>query len=77
MAVISLDLAIKAKAGEPTPSYVNVPLPMITDENVCEWADPDLPDDWYAIPQVPGPEEVDQIIADALAAEEAGGTPSA
>jgi ribose transport system substrate-binding protein len=71
MAVISLDLAIKAKAGEPTPSYVNVPLPEITDDNVCEWADPDLPDDWYAIPEVPGPEEVDQIIADALAAGQA------
>ena len=74
MAVISLDLAIQAKAGEATPSYVNVPLPMIDDGNVCEWADDELPDDWYAIPQVPGPEEVDQIIADALAAEDAGGT---
>jgi ribose transport system substrate-binding protein len=77
MAVISLALAIKAKAGEPTPTYVDVPLPMITDENVCEWADESLPDDWYAIPEVPGPAEVDQIIADALAAEEGGATPAA
>jgi ribose transport system substrate-binding protein len=77
MAVIALDLAIKAKAGEPTPFYVNVPLPMITDENVCEWADDSLPDDWYAIPAVPGPAEVDQIIADALVAEQSGGTPAA
>ena len=72
MAVISLDLAIQAKAGQETPSYVNVPLPRITDENVCEWASDELPDDWYAIPEVPGPEEVDQIIADALAAEQSG-----
>lgn len=79
MAVISLDLAIMAVAGEETPSYVNVPLPMITDENVCEWADDSLPDDWYAIPQVPGPDEVDAIIAEALAAEQAGdmATPAA
>ena len=32
----------------------------------------ELPDDWYAIPEVPGPEEVDKIIADALAAEQSG-----
>jgi hypothetical protein len=51
---------------------------MITDENVCEWASDELPDDWYAIPAVPSPEEVDQIIADALAAEQSGaGTPAA
>ncbi len=78
MAVISLDLAIQAKAGQETPSYVNVPLPKITDENVCEWASDELPDDWYAIPEVPGPEEVDKIIADALAAEQSGmATPAA
>jgi ribose transport system substrate-binding protein len=79
MAVISLDLAIMAVAGEPVPSYVNVPLPMITDDNVCEWASDELPDDWYSIPEVPGPEEVDAIIAEALAAEEAGdmATPAA
>ena len=78
MAVISLDLAIQAKAGQETPAYVNVPLPRITDENVCEWASDELPDDWYAIPEVPGPEEVDQIIADALAAEQSGmATPAA
>ncbi len=78
MAVISLDLAIQAKAGEAVPSYVNVPLPMITDENVCEWASDELPDDWYAIPEIPDPAEVDAIIADALAAEEAGAaTPTA
>ena len=72
MAVISLDLAIRAKAGEPTPAYVDVPLPRITDENVCEWASDELPDDWYAIPEVPGPAEIDQIIADALQAEQEG-----
>src|SRR5215208_2239110 len=78
MAVISLDLAIQAKAGQETPKYVNVPLPEITDENVCEWASDELPDDWYAIPAVPGPEEVDKIIADALAAEQSGmATPAA
>ena len=69
MAVISLAIAIKAKAGEEVPSRVVVPLPMITDENVCEWADDELPDDWYAIPAIPDPAEVDAIIADALAAE--------
>jgi ribose transport system substrate-binding protein len=77
MAVISLDLALLNMAGEPTPKYVNVPLPEITDENVCEWADDELPDDWYAIPEVPGPEEIQVIIADALAAESGGGTPAA
>lgn len=79
MAVISLDLAIQAKAGEETPSFVPVELPIIDDDNVCEWADDSLPDDWYAIPQVPGPEEVDQIIADALTAEQSGAaaTPAA
>jgi ribose transport system substrate-binding protein len=74
MAVIALDLAIQAKAGQETPSYVDVPLPSITDENVCEWASDELPDDWYAIPEVPGPDEVDMIIADALAAEQSGMT---
>jgi ribose transport system substrate-binding protein len=78
MAVIALDLAIQAKAGQETPVYVDVPLPSITDENVCEWASDELPDDWYAIPEVPGPDEVDQIIADALAAEQIGAaTPTA
>jgi ribose transport system substrate-binding protein len=78
MAVIALDLAIQAKAGQETPSYVDVPLPRITDENVCEWASDELPDDWYAIPEVPGPDEVDKIIADALAAEQSGmATPAA
>jgi len=77
MAVISLDLAIQATAGEATPRYVDVPLPRITDDNVCEWASDELPDDWYAIPQVPGPAEVDQIIAAALAAEQGGATPTA
>jgi ribose transport system substrate-binding protein len=78
MAVISLDLAIKAKAGEPTPATVEVPLPEITDDNVCEWANDKLPDDWYAIPAIPGPAEIDKLIADALAAGPAGGaTPAA
>lgn len=77
MAVIALDLAIQNKAGQQTPSFVKVPLPMITDENVCEWANNDLPDDWYAIPQVPGPAEIEKIIADSLAAEQSGGTPAA
>ena len=78
MAVISLDLAIQAKAGQETPKYVNVPLPMITDENVCEWASDELPDDWYAIPAVPSPDEVDRIIADALDVEQSGmATPAA
>ena len=39
MAVISLDLAILAKQGQAVPSFVEVPLPEITDENVCEWAE--------------------------------------
>lgn len=73
MAVISLDLAILAKGGEPVPSVVQVPLPEITNDNVCEWANPDLPDDWYSIPEIPGPAEIQQIIADAMAA----GTPEA
>ena len=77
MAVIALDLAIQAKAGEATPSFVNVPLPRITDENVCEWASDDLPDDWYAIPEVPGPAEVEQIIADAMTADGDVATPAA
>ena len=74
MAVISLDLAILAKQGQEVPSTVEVPLPEITNDNVCEWANPDLPDDWYSIPQVPGPAEIEQIISAALAG---GGTPSA
>jgi ribose transport system substrate-binding protein len=79
MAVIALDLGIMALAGEAVPSYVDVPLPEITDENVCEWANDELPDDWYSIPAVPGPEEVEEIIANALAAEggAAEATPSA
>jgi len=77
MAVISLDLAIKAKAGEEVPTQVIVPLPEITDDNVCDWANNDLPDDWYSIPQVPSPEEIDKLIADSLAAEQNGGTPAA
>jgi ribose transport system substrate-binding protein len=78
MAVISLDLAIMAVAGEPVPSRVVVPLPMITDENVCEWANPELPEDWYSIPEVPDPAEVDAIIAGALESEESGeATPAA
>lgn len=73
MAVISLDLAILAKQGQEVPSVVEVPLPMIDNDNVCEWANPDLPDDWYSIPEIPGPTEIQQILADALAA----GTPAA
>ena len=73
MAVISLDLAILAEQGQEVPSTVEVPLPEITNDNVCEWANPDLPDDWYSIPAIPSTAEIEQIIADALAA----GTPSA
>ncbi len=73
MAVISLDLAILAKQGQEVPSLVEVPLPKIDNNNVCTWANPDLPDDWYAIPEIPGPAEIQQILADALAA----GTPEA
>jgi ribose transport system substrate-binding protein len=77
MAVISLDLAIKAKAGQPVPHQVVVPLPEITDDNVCDWANDKLPDDWYSIPKIPSPAEIDKLIADALAAEQSGGTPVA
>jgi ribose transport system substrate-binding protein len=76
MAVISLDLAIVNKQGQPTAKFVEVPLPEITDENVCEWASDELPDDWYSIPNVPGPAEIEQILADALAAE-SGASPVA
>lgn len=76
MAVVSLQLAVKAVNGEPVPSAVQIELPIITDENVAEWADDDLPDDYYTIPEVPTTEEIDQMIADALAAE-AGATPAA
>lgn len=72
MAVIALDLAIMAKQGEAVPSRVEVPLPEITDDNVCEWADSSLPEDWYSIPEVPGPAEREAIIMGALEAESAG-----
>lgn len=68
MAVISLDLAILAKQGQEVPSTVEVPLPRIDNSNVCEWADADLPDDWYAIPEVPGPAEIELMIESAMAA---------
>lgn len=73
MAVISLDLAILAKQGQPVPSTVQVPLPKIDNSNVCDWANPDLPDDWYSIPEVPGPAEREAIINAAMGS----GTPEA
>lgn len=76
MAVVSLQLAVKAVNGEPVPSEVEIPLPRITNENVAEWANDDLPDDYYSIPNVPSTEEIDQMIADALAKEQ-GATPAA
>ncbi len=76
MAVVSLQLAVKAVNGEPVPSEVVIDLPIITDENVAEWANDDLPDDYYTIPEVPSTEEIDQMIADALAAQ-GGATPVA
>jgi len=76
MAVVSLQLAVKAVNGEPVPSKVEVPLPEITNDNVSEWASDDLPDDYYPIPQVPSTEEIDTLIADALA-KEGGATPAA
>ncbi|MDQ3513788.1 MAG: substrate-binding domain-containing protein [Chloroflexota bacterium] len=72
MAVLSLQLAVKAVSGEPTPKQVEVALPVITDENVEEWADDSKPDDYYTIPQIPSTAELDQLIADALAAEQGG-----
>ena len=69
MAVLSLQLAVKAVAGQPTPRQVQVPLPAITDDNVEEWADDSKPDDYYVIPRVPSTEELDRLIAEALAAE--------
>ena len=71
MAVISLDLAILAVQDLPVPFEVEVPLPEITNDDACTWANPDLPEDWYSIPEVPGPAEIEQIIADAMAAEAA------
>ena len=76
MAVVSLQLAVKAVNGEPVPSEVEIELPIITNEKVAEWANDDLPDDYYTIPQVPTTEEIDQMIADALA-RESGATPAA
>jgi hypothetical protein len=58
------------------PSAVEIELPAITDDNVAEWANDDLPDDHYPIPEVPSTEEIDQIIVDALA-RESGATPAA
>jgi ribose transport system substrate-binding protein len=75
MAVIALDLAILAKQGQEVPSRVEVPLPEITDENVGEWASTELPEDWYSIPNIPGPAERQAIIEGALAGGEA--TPTA
>jgi len=75
MAVISLDVAVKAKSGEQVPKEVVVPLPRIDDNNVCDWASDEHPDDWYVIPHVPSPEEIDTLIADALSIEM--GTPVA
>ena len=69
MAVVSLQLAVKAVNGEPTPTQVQIELPEITNDNVEEWANDDLPDDYYPIPNIPSTEEIDQMIADALAAE--------
>jgi ribose transport system substrate-binding protein len=78
MAVISLDLGILAKQGQPVPSFVEVPLPEITDDNVCEWADSSLPEDWYSIPEVPDPAERQAIIEGAMSATpEAAASPSA
>lgn len=76
MAVVSLQLAVMAVNGEPTPSEVEIPLPEITNETVEEWANDDLPDDYYPIPHIPSTEEIDQMIADALASE-GGATPAA
>jgi ribose transport system substrate-binding protein len=72
MAVVSLQLAVKAVNGEPVPSAVQIELPVITDDNVADWANDDLPDDYYTIPEVPSTEEIDQMIADAFAAESEG-----
>ncbi len=74
MAVISLDLAVMAKSGQKTPKQVVVPLPEITNENVCDWASNKFPDDWYVIPHIPTTAEIDKLIADSLAAEESGKT---
>ena len=78
MAVISLDLGILAKQGQPVPSFVEVPLPEITDDNVCDWADSSLPEDWYSIPEVPDPAERQAIIEGAMSATpEAAASPAA
>lgn len=71
MAVIALDLAILAKQGQAVPSRVEVPLPEITDDNVCEWASTELPEDWYSIPNIPGPAERQAIIEGAMGGGEA------
>ncbi|HEY8445834.1 MAG TPA: substrate-binding domain-containing protein [Thermomicrobiales bacterium] len=76
MAVISLQVALMAYNGEAVPKEVVVPLPRIDDSNVAEWASDEHPDDWYVIPEVPGPEEIAQLIQQALDAE-SGATPAA
>lgn len=76
MAVVSLQLGVMAVNGEPVPSQVSIPLPRITNDDVEEWANDELPDDYYPIPNVPSTEEIDKMIQDALAAE-GGATPAA
>jgi hypothetical protein len=77
MAVISLDLAILAVQDLPYPTVVEVPLPQISNDEVCTWANSELPEDWYSIPEIPDTAEIQQILADAMAAEGAGGSPEA
>ena len=72
MAVISLDLAILAKQGQPVPSTVEVPLPQITNDKSA-MGQPGSAGRLVLDSEVPGPAEIEQIIAAALAA----GTPAA
>lgn len=58
---ISMELAVRALKGESIPKVCHVPLPMVTDDTVEQYYQPDKPDDYWVFDKLT-PEEISEII---------------
>ncbi|MFC5703998.1 ABC transporter substrate-binding protein [Cohnella faecalis] len=61
--LISLEVALRALEGKEVPKNVLVPLPMVTDETLSNYVQPDKADDYWVFDKLAA-EEIDKIITD-------------
>ncbi len=62
LAVIALDAAVYKLQGKQVAQYVNVPLPLITDDNLSQYVPNDFANDWYPVKPL-SQDVIDKLIS--------------